>query len=108
MFTTVLGVRSVEPGSFGDQVRAVRDTEALVLIDNFEHLVPAAPVLVELLEACPYLTLLVTSRERLRLTGERDWPVAPLAFPVPEQLPSPEDVAAAPAVRLFVERAQAD
>ena len=51
--------------------------------------------------------MLITSRERLRLTGERDIPVSPLIWPDPERLPTPEQVAAAPAVQLFVERAQA-
>ncbi len=103
-----VGVRDLGVLPFIDQVRVVAaKTEALLLVDNFEHLLPAAPLLTELLAACPRLTLLVTSRERLRLSGERDLPVLPLACPDPERLPAPEHVAAAPAVRLFVERALA-
>jgi predicted ATPase/DNA-binding SARP family transcriptional activator len=66
--------------------------QALLLIDNFEQLVEAAPVLSEVLEAAPGLTFLVTSRAALRVSGEREFPVDPLG---------PED-----AVALFVERAQ--
>ncbi len=83
------------------------DLVALILIDNLEHVLPSTPVVVELLKACPGLKILATSRERLRLSGEHDVPVLPLACPDPEQLPSPAQVRAAPAVRLFVERAQA-
>jgi predicted ATPase len=50
----------------------------LLLVDNFEHLLEAAPVLSELLAAAPNLTVLATSRERLHLTGEHDFPLAPL------------------------------
>ncbi|MBA2278033.1 MAG: hypothetical protein H0W06_09755 [Chloroflexia bacterium] len=103
-----LGVR--EPGSrpFTEQMRATaREMEALLLVDNFEHLLTAAPLLTELLAACPGVTLLVTSRERLRLSGECDVPVLPLAYPDPGPGQSPEEVAAAQAVRLFVERARA-
>ncbi len=103
-----VGVRDLGALPFADQVRAAAgETEALLLVDNFEHLLPAAPLLTELLSACPRLTLLVTSRERLRLSGERDLPVTPLACPDPDRLPPLEQVADAPAVRLFVERSLA-
>jgi predicted ATPase/DNA-binding SARP family transcriptional activator len=66
--------------------------EALLLIDNFEQLAEASPVLSEVLEAAPGLRFLVTSRAALRLSGEQEYPVDPLG---------PEE-----AVALFVERAQ--
>jgi predicted ATPase/DNA-binding SARP family transcriptional activator len=66
--------------------------QALLLIDNFEQLAEAAPVLSQVLEAAPGLTFLVTSRSALRVSGEQEYPVDPLG---------PED-----AVALFVERAQ--
>ena len=66
---------------------------ALVLLDNFEQLIEAAPLLTNVLEAAPTLTFLVTSRAALRLSGEREYPVEPLGR---------KD-----AVTLFVERAQA-
>ncbi|MFL5759553.1 MAG: ATP-binding protein [Thermomicrobiales bacterium] len=103
-----VGVPELSALPFADQVRAAaRDTEALLLIDNFEHVLSAAPLLTELLAVCPRLTLLVTSRERLRVSGERDAPVLPLSYPDPEHLPPLPEVAAMPAVRLFTERAQA-
>nr|MBA3379930.1 AAA family ATPase [Chloroflexia bacterium] len=80
-----VGVQDSSTEPFADQVRRVAaDAEALLVIDNFEHLLPAAASLTDLLGACPRLTLLVTSRERLRLSGERDMPVMPLTFPDPE------------------------
>ncbi|MFB9990924.1 AAA family ATPase [Deinococcus oregonensis] len=72
----------------------------LLVIDNFEHVLDAAPALRGLLERAPDVTLLVTSRERLRLYGEHEFPVPPLA------LPGPEDPVGE-AARLFLERARA-
>jgi predicted ATPase len=59
----------------------IGERELLLVLDNFEQLVEAAPKLSELHESCPNLKLLVTSRELLRITGERDYPVPPLAEP---------------------------
>jgi predicted ATPase len=59
----------------------IGDREILLLLDNFEQVVEAAPDLPALLEACPNLRLLVTSRERLRVRGEVDYAVLPLADP---------------------------
>ena len=70
----------------------IGEGEMLVLIDNLEHVIDAAPELSELLSACPNLTLLVTSRELLRVAGEVEYPVPPLAEPE--------------AVDLFCERSQ--
>ena len=84
----------------------LRARQLLLVLDNFEHLVQAAPLLAELLTACPRLALLVTSRTALRLRSERRFPVAPLATPPSAEAPSLATAAAAPAVQLFVERAQ--
>ena len=59
----------------------VGERELCLLLDNFEHVVEAAPELSQLLQACPNLTLLVTSRELLRIAGEVEYPVPPLAEP---------------------------
>ena len=76
----------------------------LLVLDNFEQLTAAAPLLGRLLAASPELQLLVTSRAVLHLTGEHEFPVGPLALPEGDG----EDAArAAPAVALFVARAQA-
>jgi non-specific serine/threonine protein kinase len=84
----------------------LQDREFLLVLDNFEHVLAAAPVLAGLLTHCPRLKLLVTSRARLRLSGERTFPLMPLRLP-PAGHVAVVDVAAVEAVRLFVERAEA-
>jgi predicted ATPase len=103
-----LGLRDMSSRPLATRlVEVLRPRHQLLVLDNFEHLLDAAPFLVDLLAACPRLTLLVTSRARLRLSGEHDVPVGPLALPAISDCPALADVASAPAVRLFVVRAQA-
>ncbi len=83
---------------------ALHQSATLLVLDNFEHVVAAAPLVSELLARCPRLKILVTSRVLLRVTGEYALPVPPLAFPVPEDGGSPGDVMRSPAVQLFVQR----
>jgi predicted ATPase len=83
----------------------IGDRRLLLLLDNFEHVVVAASVLLDLLRGCQNLTLLVTSRAALRLSGEQEFPVAPLALPDLEHLPPVVDLISNPAVALFVDRA---
>ncbi len=83
------------------------DKHPLLLLDNFEQILPAAPHLTDLLTSCPHLTILVTSRATLHVQGEHDYPVPPLALPDLTQLPEPEVVAHSAAVVLFFQRAQA-
>ena len=78
----------------------------MLILDNFEHLLAAAPGLGELLAACPAACLLVTSRAGLRLPGEHEVLVAPLGLPPKAHAGSPADLAY-PATTLFVERARA-
>jgi predicted ATPase/DNA-binding XRE family transcriptional regulator len=80
----------------------------LLLLDNFEQVLDAAPEIAALLAACPRLAVLATSREALRLRGERLFPVSPLPLPACERVVSVEEVARVPAVALFVERATAN
>jgi predicted ATPase len=82
------------------------ERELLLVLDNFEHLLAAADLVSELLERCRRLVVLITSRVALRLRVERRTPVMPLAMPARVEA-SLQDVADSPAVRLFVERAQA-
>ncbi len=84
-----------------------RDKQRLLLLDNFEHVIEAAPLLTELLEACPDLKPLVTSREVLRLRGEHQYVVPPLALPDPGRLPDNGSLADIPSVSLFLQRARA-
>ncbi len=88
-----------------DQLRAaLREQRVLLVLDNLEQVVEAAPRLAELLVACPDVTVLATSRRRLRVRGERVLPVPPLPTPDPDPAPDPAAVGASPAVALFVER----
>jgi predicted ATPase/DNA-binding CsgD family transcriptional regulator len=95
-------------------VRALRDSRLLLILDNFEQVVDAAPRVAELLGACPTLQVMVTSRSRLRIRGERVLPVPPLSLShVPgggqsrEGLPHPAPLTLhSEAVTLFIERAQ--
>ena len=68
-------------GAKGELAAHVGDREMLVLLDNLEQVIEAAPELAELAEACPNLVLLVTSRERMRVRGEVEYQVHPLAEP---------------------------
>lgn len=83
------------------------DKQLLLVLDNFEQVVEAAPLVSGLLTVSPGLTLLVTSRVLLRLSGEREYGVPPLPLPDPSQVTDPMTLAAAPSVALFVERARA-
>ena len=79
----------------------------LLVLDNFEHVATAATVVAELLAACPLLEVLATSRGSLRLSGEHEFPVAPLALPDPEHRYELDALGAYPGVELFLERARA-
>jgi len=85
----------------------LQDRNLLLLLDNFEHVTQASPVVAELLRACPTLEVLVTSRAVLHLSGEHEYPVSPLGLPDPESFPGPEEIARYEAVDLFAERARA-
>ena len=79
----------------------------LFLLDNFEHLIGAAPTVAELLAMSPRLKILVTSRAALHVYGEHEFPVPPLAVPDVRALPSVGALSQFPAVALFVQRAVA-
>jgi predicted ATPase/transcriptional regulator with XRE-family HTH domain len=83
----------------------LRTRRMLLLLDNFEQVVEGAPLVSELLQGCPALTVLVTSRVVLRVAGEREYAVPPLPVPDPASLPEPAALVASPAVALFVQRA---
>jgi len=79
----------------------------LLLLDNFEHLVSASPVVAQMLTAGPKLKVVVTSQAPLHIYGEHEFPVPPLALPDPKSIPPLEELSRLPAIALFVERAQA-
>ena len=83
------------------------DRRMLLVLDNCEHVPTAAMVVAELLAGCPLLEVLATSRGSLRLSGEHEFPVAPLALPDPERSYELDVLGVYPGVELFVERAKA-
>lgn len=103
-----LGVREAGNRSLMDALKNYLGGKRLLLVlDNFEHVLEAAPLLGELLAAEPGLKVLVTSRIALRLRAEREVPVLPLALPDPNRCETLERLGQYEAVRLFVERAGA-
>jgi non-specific serine/threonine protein kinase len=117
-----LGVREAESGPFGPALRSspvgqggpllealkdyLRDKHILLVLDNFEQVTPASPVVSDLLATALRLEVLVTSRASLRVYGEHDYPVPPLVTPDLKELPHLEQLTQVEAVQLFVERAR--
>ena len=97
-----------EPGRPVEEtlVEAVADLERVLVLDNFEHLLEASALVGRVLRAAPALRVLVTSRAPLRLSAEREYPVAPLRIPGPHQTTVAE-LGSVDSVRLFVQRAAA-
>src|SRR5215207_8017126 len=83
----------------------LHEQRLLLVLDNFEHVIDAASKIHRLLELCPRLSALVTSRVQLRIRGEHLLEVAPLPVPNPARLPSLARLASNPAVALFLDRA---
>jgi predicted ATPase len=103
-----LGVQEVGEEPLAERLAAfMHEKRLLLVLDNFEQVVEAAPFVADLLGACSYLKVLLTSRTRLRVSGEREHAVPPLELPAPAAATSVQDVARSAAVRLFVERVQA-
>jgi predicted ATPase len=85
----------------------LRQRRLVLVLDNFEHVLEAAPAVAEILTACPGVKVLATSRAGLHIRGEWQWPVSPLATPGNEGRVSVTAAARFPAVELFVDRARA-
>lgn len=105
-FAAQLGVQSPGPGALATEAVAghLKHRRALLVVDNCEHVVDAAATVVDhLLQATTDVRVLATSREALAVIGETQIAVGPLA--VPDETAAPDDVAASPAVRLFLDRA---
>ena len=104
---TTLGARETGTQSSTEMLKAyLRPKQLLLVLDNFEQVLAAAPSVMEVLAAAPGVKALVTSREALRVRGEREYPLAPLPVPDRAVLPPPDELLRYDAVRLFVERAQ--
>ncbi len=107
---TVLGGRDVRTGDPLETVAAhCGDRRLLLVLDNLEHLLAAVPDLVELLDRCPGMRMLVTSRAALRVRAEHEFLVPPLPLPGTdeERAADPAGLAQVPSVSMFVERATA-
>ena len=103
-----LGLKEAEHWSPLDLLQlALSDRQQLLVLDNFERLVQAAPHIVDLLARCPHLKVLVTSRAVLQVRGEYEFQISPLALPNREHIPACETLAEYAAVVLFLQRAQA-
>ena len=103
-----LGIKEARGRSLVDLLKMfLQDKQLLLLLDNFEQVVVAAPVLSDLLAACPHLKILVTSRAVLHIQGEHEFPVPPLALPDLARLPKSEELVQYAAVALFLQRALA-
>jgi non-specific serine/threonine protein kinase len=87
-------------------IASLRTSEMMLVLDNCEHLRAAVASLVDsLLKACPGLSILATSREKLGITGEQVYPVPPLSVPDPDHLPPLDQLREFEAVQLFADRA---
>jgi len=82
------------------------DRQMLLILDNFEQVLSAAPFVSDVLAACPEIRVLATSRAPLRLEGEQEWPVAPLRLPGRDEPETLEAMQSSEAVQLFTERAR--
>ena len=103
-----LEVRETAGQSLLDTLAAVLGEQHLLLVlDNFEQVLAAAPQVVQLLAACPQVKILVTSRAVLHVRGEHELVVPPLALPDLARLPAVDDLGQYAAVALFTQRARA-
>ena len=103
-----LGLREAEGQSAREALHThLRENQMLLVLDNFEQLLEAAAEVIHLIEACPGIVVLATSRAPLRVRGEQEYPVPPLALPSSTHNASKEEVLGTPSGRLFVERTRA-
>jgi predicted ATPase/class 3 adenylate cyclase len=108
LVTTALGLGDATERSPLDELRRqLREQRVLLVLDNFEQVTVAAPVLVGLLADCPRLKVLVTSRQALRVRGEHVVAVPPLSLPAASAASaSADELSQFEAIQLFVERAR--
>jgi predicted ATPase/class 3 adenylate cyclase len=105
---SALGIRESAADSLEASLRAyLRPRRLLLVLDNFEHVIQAAPLIADLLSHCPDIQVLVTSRAPLHISGEFELPIPPLALPSVAGPLRLDDALASEAVRLFVDRARA-
>ncbi len=95
------------PGIDDSVASALGSFRTLLVVDNAEHVMDAAPALTNLLSRCPHLKIVVTSRSLLRVEGEHALPVPPLALPRAKEAMTHDDWLRVPVIALFIERANA-
>jgi len=100
-----LGLTEME-GRQSDPAAALSERQLLVVLDNFEHLLAATPIVLDLLKRCPSLKLLATSRAALRLTGERELQINPMSLPPLDGKFSGAELSRFDAPALFASRAR--
>ena len=105
IITAIHSLRSGDVSSMEQLKSHLKQQHALLILDNFEHLMPGVMLIKELLEACEHLKIIVTSREVLRLSGEQEYPVPPLILPGGSY--RSQNTIQSEAVTLFLERAKA-
>jgi predicted ATPase/DNA-binding CsgD family transcriptional regulator len=98
----ILGVQPI----FEQLKHWLTNKHLLLILDNFEQVIAAAPLMEDLLVACPLLKIVITSREVLHLQAEYEYPVSPLALPDLKQLPTIDEIPQYTAIALFIQRAQ--
>ena len=103
-----IGADHTEGRTVGDHLGTfLQDKHLLLLLDDFDRVISAAPLIADLLAAAPLVTCLATSREPLRIPGEQEFPVPPLTLPDPHDRPLVDRLLDFSAIALFVQRAQA-
>jgi predicted ATPase/DNA-binding XRE family transcriptional regulator len=103
-----LGLADINAADLPRRARAACERHpTLLVLDNFEQVIEASPLVADLLTSVMSLRVLVTSRAPLRVRGEREYALGPLALEPGIEAVTPADLASAPAVRLFAERVRA-
>ncbi len=103
-----LGLRDTSDRSLVETLQTyMQDKHMLLVLDNFEQVIAAAPIVSEMLAHCPRLEILVTSRAGLHISWEYEFPVPPLAVPNLKRLPDLEPLTQYASVALFIQRARA-
>ncbi len=105
---TTLGVSQQGESALMEKIKHFLQPKRLLLVlDNFEHLLVASPLVGELITSVPHISILATSREKLNVYGEQEYPVQPLALPNLEHVTSQEQLMQFESISLFVDRARA-
>lgn len=107
LLADALGIKKAEGRTLGDAIASfIYDKKVLLVLDNLEQVISAAPDIAGLIARCPNLGILVTSRTPLRIRAEKEYQLHPLPLPQDEELMSADELMDYPSVALFVGRAK--